>query len=298
MGNSISLANKKKYLFLLNEILFVGPIFIIFIIIKIIPLFFSVTYSLTDWNGISSKAIFSGLDNYARLISDHQYWESLSFTLRFAVLTVFIANILGFSLAYFLSKPVLGRNVMRAAFYIPNTLGGLVLGFIWKFIFLSGFAYIFKETGFKIFSGWLGTSTTSFWAMIWVQAWVLSGFLMLLYISGLSVIPNENIESALIDGANGLRIIRHIILPLLMPTITRCLFISFLNCMRVYDLNLGLTDGNPFRSSETVTYNMYVTAFSDNKMGYGCAKALIFIIIVVAISNIQAQLTSKKEVDL
>lgn len=285
--------------FWLNELIFIGPILLCFVIIKIIPLATTVIYSLTSWNGISAAMDYSGLSNYKLLFSDTQYWYSLAFTLRFAFISVLLSNVLGFLLAYALTRPLHFRNVMRAGFYIPNTIGGLVLGFIWRFIFITVFTYLYQITNWKIFGlAWLSTSGTSFWGMVWVQVWVLSGYLMLLYIAGLSVVPADCLESARIDGASAFQTLYKIYIPLLMPTITRCLFLSFLICMRVYDINIALTGGDPYRSSESITLNIYTTAFTGDQMGYGCAKALVFILIVVVISCLQVSLTSKKEVDL
>jgi raffinose/stachyose/melibiose transport system permease protein len=278
--------------------IFLGPMLLAFIAVKFIPLLLSGWYSLTDWNGISSRIAYAGIRNYLSLASDSRYWASLWFTLKFAFFALALSNFLGFVLAYLLVKPMKMKELLRAAFYIPNTIGGLVLGFIWKFIFLSFFGYLFSLTGWKFFGlSWLSTPATSFWAMVIVQVWVLMGYLMLLYIAGLTQIPMDTMEAAVIDGANGFKALIYVKIPLIMPTITRCIFISFLMCMRVYDLNISLTAGNPFRSSESVTMNIYSTAFTESHMGYGCAKALVFIVIVMIISCLQVYFTSKNEVD-
>ncbi len=281
------------------ELIFVGPMFLAIFIVKILPMVLSLFYSLTDWNGISSTMGFAGLQNFIDLFSDKRYWQSMGFTFRLGLVALVISNLLGFGLAYLLTKRMRMRNMLRAAFYIPNTLGGLVVGFIWKFIFLSLFKYIYEKTNWIFFGlPWLSTPETSFWAMVMVQVWVLCGYLMLLYIAGLTEIPTDTIEAALIDGASGWQTLVRIKLPLLLPTITRCLFLSFLTCMRVYDINISLTGGNPFRTSESVTMNIYATAFNENSMAYGCAKALIFVIIVVGLSSLQVHLTSKYEEDV
>lgn len=285
--------------FWIKEIIFVGPMFLAFLMVKFIPLLMSGWYSMTDWNGISSKAGFAGIKNYMMLFSDSQYWYSIGFTLKFAVCALVLSNVFGFVLACLLVKPLLMKEALRAAFYIPNTIGGLVLGFIWKFIFLSVFDTLFLMTGWKFFGlAWLSTPGTSFWAMVIVQVWVLTGYLMLLYIAGLTQVPMDTVEAAIIDGAGAFQLIRYVKIPLIAPTITRCIFLGFLTCMRVYDINLALTGGNPFRSSESVTMNIYSTAFTGSQMGYGCAKAIVFIGIVVAISCLQVWFTSRNEVDL
>lgn len=282
---------------IMYEVIFVAPTMVFFIIVKILPMFSTVWYSLTNWNGISAVKEFVGFKNFAALAADEHYWYSMGFTLMFSLLSVIFANILGFITAYVLSREIPGRNALRAAFYLPYVLGGLVLGFVWKFIFLKFFPVLYQLTGIGFFGlSWLGTTKTAFGAMVIVQVWSILGYMMLLYVAGISVIPMDVIESAKIDGANAIQVIYRIILPLLMPTITRCLFISFLTCMKVYDVNLSLTDGNPFRSSESIAYNIYKTAFDENSMGYGCAKSLVFIVVILVISLIQVEMTSRKEV--
>lgn len=292
-----SKSGRKKYW--INELLFVGPIFLSFVVIKVIPLFLSFGYSLTEWNGISSVVKYSGVDNYLKVAGDGQYWSSFWWTIKFAAVSLVLSNILGMALAKILLEPLKFRNVMRAGFYLSNTIGGLVLGFVWRFIFVDAFSLLGKVTGLGLFRlPWLASEQTSFWAMVIVQVWVLSGYLMLLYIAGFSTVPAGLMEAARIDGANGRQTFWKVTIPLIMPTITRCLFLSFLTCMRVYDLNLALTQGGPFRSSESITFNVFQTAFSENQMGYGCAKAVLFIIIVVIISIMQVRMTSKYEVNI
>lgn len=290
---------KRGVRYIANEIIFLGPMFLAFLIVKFIPLVMSVAYSFTNWNGISSTMSFSGLENYRILLQDTQYWYSMGFTMKFAIVSVILSNVVGFALANMLTMRMPARNVLRAVFYVPNTLGGLVLGFIWKFIFLYAFGYMVEAVGLSFLDiAWLSTPQTAFWAMVIVQVWVLSGYLMLLYIAGIVSIPGDMLEAARIDGAGVVRLMTRIKVPFLMSTFTRCIFISFLTCMRVYDINLALTAGNPFRSSESVTMNIFGTAFNENKMAYGCSKALIFIAIVVGISSLQVRLTSKNEVEV
>ncbi|MDO5540252.1 MAG: sugar ABC transporter permease [Eubacteriales bacterium] len=291
--------NKKKTVqYMFNEIIFLGPMFAAFLMVKFIPLIMSAVYSFSDWNGISSGMSFNGLVNYRKLLADSQYWYSMGFTMKFAIVSVILANLLGFVLANILTMQVPGRNILRAVFYIPNTLGGLVLGFIWRFIFLYAFGYLAEAVGLSFMKiAWFNTSISSFWAMVIVQVWVLSGYLMLLYIAGIVQIPGDMVEAARIDGAGLAAVMTKVKIPFLMTTFTRCIFLSFLTCMRVYDINLALTAGNPFRSSESVTMNIYGTAFTGSEMAYGCSKALIFIVIVVVLSSLQVYLTSKSEVE-
>jgi raffinose/stachyose/melibiose transport system permease protein len=290
---------RKKVTYWINCLIFLVPILAAVLIVKIIPFVMGLAYSFTGWNGVSGSMDFTGVQNYLRLFKDAQFWESLLFTLEFSALTLGLSNLIGFSLAYFLSKPLIGRNFMRAGFYTPNVIGGLILGFIWQFIFVKVFPAIGKATGLRLFNlAWLGTPATSLFGMAIVEIWRTSGYLMLLYIAGLAMVPEECVESAIIDGARPFRTVKSIILPLMMPTITRCLFLTILGCMRVYDLNLALTGGGPYRSSESVVMNLYATAFMGGEMGYGSAKAIMLLLIIVLFTRAQILLTSRREVEL
>lgn len=284
---------------LLVELGFLGIILLCFLTVKILPFLLSFGYAFTDWNGISSQISFTGVDNYVQMLADKDFWNSLWFTLRFCGCSILLTNVLGFFLAYCLNKPLRMRGILRAGFYIPNVLGGLVLGFIWQFIFTKVFPAIGKATGIGFFNlMWLGTPATSFWGLVMVDVWCSLGYYMLLYLAGLSAIPSDCLEAAHIDGAGGWQTLTRVTLPLLMPTITRCLFLSITSSFRVYTLNMSLTNGGPYLSSEAITMNIYRTAFTENQMGYGSAKSLVFMLIVVAITGIQVALTSRKEVSM
>lgn len=290
---------KKALSFFGNEVLFLGVILIIFTIIKIVPFINSFIYSFTDWNGVSAKLNFTGLDNFKLMAKDAQFWSSMWFTAKMSLAILVGENLLGFILAYFLTKPLRARNIIRAGFYLPNVLGGLILGFIWRFIFVKIVPAIGKATGLSLFKlVWLGTPATAFWALVIVSIWSHLGYYMLLYVAGFTSIPGDCVESARMDGASNLKILFKVKLPLLMPTITRCLFLSVTTSFRVYNLNLSLTDGGPFNASEAVTMNIYRTAFTEYQMGYGSAKSLILSLVVICITLFQVWATSRKEVDL
>ena len=281
-------------------LLFLGPALLLFLMLKFLPLVNGFLYSFTNWNGISAEFNFAGLDNYIKLFTqDKQFWKSLTFTLSYGVISVTFINIFAFTFAYYLSKKIPMRNVMRAGIYLPDVIGGIILGYVWQFVFLKSFPAIGEATGIQFFSQlWLGDMSTAFYAMVIVQIWRKTGYAMLIYIAGFTTISNDYIEAATIDGAKQRHILWNIILPLMRPSITRALFITILDTLRVYDMNVSLTGGGPYRASETITLNIRTTAFTENFMGYGSAKAMIFIIIIVAITLIQVALTSRKEVNL
>lgn len=290
---------RKKAFSLGNEFLFIGVILVCFIVIKVIPFLSSITYSFTDWNGVTDVINFNWIDNFIKLGGDKQFWKSFLFTFSFCAVTLVGTNLVGFTCAFFLTKPIKFRNFLRMGYYVPNILDGLVLGFIWQFIFVKVVPALGDATGFPLFNlMWLGTPATSFWALAIVDIWRVSGFYMLLYIAGLTAIPIDCIESTRIDGANSWQVLTKVTIPLMMPTITRCLFLSIISGFNIYTLNLSLTNGGPYNSSEAISMNIYRTAFTENAMGYGSAKALVFMLIVILITSLQFYLTSRKEVEM
>jgi raffinose/stachyose/melibiose transport system permease protein len=293
-------AGRKRLLQWLHQIVFVGPATFFFILIVLIPFFLGVYYSFTDWNGISRNINFIGIENYTHILTkDPDFRNAFWFTVRFTVVGILLTNLLGFVLAYVLTKPIRTRNMMRTIFFMPNMIGGLLLGFIWQFIFIRGFAAVGEATGIGLFNlPWLGDRATSFWGIVIVFVWQTAGYLMVIYISSLNNIPKDVLESAEIDGANRMQIIRHIILPLVMPAVTICLFLAISWAFKMFDLNLALTAGGPFKATESVALDIYNEAFTNNRLGLGTAKAVIFFIIVAIITTIQVRATKSREVEM
>ncbi|MGG3284145.1 carbohydrate ABC transporter permease [Paenibacillus solani] len=290
---------KKKSSALLQQFLFVGPSTIFFILIMIIPFFLGLYYSFTNWNGVSSKIDFVGFHNFITIFTnDDKFRDAFSFTARFTILGVILTNLLGFLLAYFLTKPLKTRNVLRTIFFMPNVIGGLLLGFIWQFIFVKGFAAIGNATNLGFFNlPWLGTKGTAFWAIVIVFVWQTAGYLMVIYISSLNNVPKDILEAAEIDGASRGQVLRSIIIPLVMPAVTVCLFLAISWSFKMFDLNLSLTKGGPFGSTESVAMNIYNEAYTNNRLGLGTAKAVIFFIVVAIITSLQVRFTKSKEVE-
>ncbi len=277
--------------------LFLFPSLLAIVTVILIPLLYGIYTSFTNSDGFNMD--FIGFENYIRLFSDTQFMTSLWVTIRFSLVAVILVNAIGLGFALLVTQKV-GRirNFFRTTFFMPNLIGGLILGFVWQFIFIQAFERIGTLTGIDLFSGWLSNPNTAFWALVIVFVWQMSGYIMLVYIAFLSKIPQELIESAQLDGANSRKIFRHVKLPLLAPAFTISLFLTLANAFKVYDLNLALTSGGPFRSSEMVAMNIYNTAFLQYQQGYAQAKGVIFLVIVVLISITQVYFTRRKEVDL
>ena len=288
---------KRKTLEALDYVIFMAPALILFVVLCLTPFFQQIWYSFTNWNGIKADYDVLGVANYVKVFSDTKFWTSMWFTIKFAFFVTIFSNTIGFIWAYGLSKSIPMRNFMRAGFYMPKIVGGVILGFVWRFIFQNLFPVIGQLTGVDWFSQmWFTTAISSFWALVIVMTWSSSGYMMIIYLAGLTSVSTDYIEAAVVDGAKSRHILFKVILPLIMPSVTQGLFLSIVNSLRMYDLNISLTNGNPFRLSEAVTMNVYQTAFSSNQLGYGSAKAMILVIVIAVISLLQVALTSKKEV--
>lgn len=279
--------------------LFVGPVFIAFTIVVLVPFFSGIYYSFTDWNGITGEMKWVGFENFQYIFTeDKQFLQSFKLTTMYTVVAIILTNTIGFGLALLVTQKLKSSNLLRTVFFMPNLLGGLLLGFIWQFIFIRGFASIGELTGFPLFElAWLGDKNTAFWGIVIVSVWQGAGYIMLIYIAALQNIPKELMEAAKIDGANRFQILRSIKIPLVAPAVTICLFLTTASSFKIFDANLSLTNGGPFKSTEMLALNIYTEAFVNNRYGIGEAKALIFFIVVAAISILQVTITKKKEVE-
>ncbi|HEO8419520.1 carbohydrate ABC transporter permease [Niallia sp. FSL W8-0635] len=279
--------------------LFVGPVFIAFTIVILVPFFSGIYYSFTDWNGITGEMKWVGFENFQYIFTeDKQFLQSFKLTTMYTVVAIILTNTIGFGLALLVTQKLKSSNLLRTVFFMPNLLGGLLLGFIWQFIFIRGFASIGELTGIPLFElAWLGDQNTAFWGIVIVSVWQGAGYIMLIYIAALQNIPKELMEAAKIDGANRFQILRSIKIPLVAPAVTICLFLTTASSFKIFDANLSLTNGGPFKSTEMLALNIYTEAFVNNRYGIGEAKALIFFIVVAAISILQVTITKKKEVE-
>ena len=245
--------------------------------------------TVTDWKWV-------GFKNYTRIFVvngsvDTTFIHSIWYTALFTVVSVLIINIVSFAIAMALTKGIRGTNLFRTVFFLPNLIGGIVLSYVWLMIFNSILQNYSKTI---VSSEW-----SAFWGLIAVVCWQQIGYMMIIYIAGIQNIPGELIEAAKIDGANRWQLLKSVILPMLMPTITICTFLTLTNGFKLFDQNLALTGGAPAHSTEMLALNIYNTFYSRAGIawqGIGQAKAVIFCILVVAISMIQLKATRSKEV--
>jgi raffinose/stachyose/melibiose transport system permease protein len=289
-------ANLKK---ILTYLAFVGPALIFFLVIQIIPFLMGIYYSFTSWNGVSSVVEWVGLENYIKIFkSDPKFFDSFIFTTKFMLASVIISNLLGFGLALLLNAALKSRNLLRTVFFIPNVIGGLLLGFIWQFIFVKGFAAIGNLTDLSVFKlPWLGDETTAFWGIVIVFAWQISGYMMVIYIAALQGVDQTLLEAARIDGASSWTLLTKIIIPLILPAFTICFFLTISMAFKIFDLNISLTGGGPFNSTQSVAINIYQEAFQNNRYGLGTAKSILFFLVVAIFTTVQVMMTKKREVE-
>lgn len=278
--------------------MFALPGMFFFFAVVIIPFVYGVYLTLTDWNGVSQVKNFVGLRNFAGVIQDGQFWSSLLLTFKYVIMVVVLVNVISFFIAYLLTRGIKGQNFFRAGFFTPNLIGGIVLGYIWQFVFSRVFVNVGEATGWNLFGvSWLSDPTKAFIALVIVSVWQLSGYMILIYVAGFMGLNEDVMEAASIDGATGFRKMKSIIMPLMMSSVTICLFLTLSRAFMVYDVNLSLTAGAPYGTTEMAAMHVYEKAFTSRQFGVGQAEALILFIIVACISGIQVYLTKKKEVE-
>lgn len=267
---------------------FVLPTMIAFTIGFIAPFLLGIYLSFCKFTTVTD-AKFIGLDNYTKILGDAEFIHSLWYTALFTIVTVVLINLLAFIVALLLTKGIRGTNIFRTVFFMPNLIGGIVLGYVWQLL-LNGILAYFERT--LTYSEVYG-----FWGLVILMLWQQVGYMMIIYISGIQNIPGELIEAAKIDGASSWQILKNVTIPMVMPSITICTFLTLTNGFKLFDQNLALTNGAPSKMSELLALNIYNTFYGRAGWeGVGQAKAVVFFILVGVIALIQNKLTRSKEV--
>jgi raffinose/stachyose/melibiose transport system permease protein len=279
---------------------FTTPLLFVFATVVLIPFFIGIGYSFFSWDGLPlNPKTFVGFGNFARIFRDARFLSSAGHTLIFTVLSVCAINILGLFFALAVTTNLRTKNAVRTMLFAPYMIGGLVLGYIWKFILGDAFKDIGEKIGLEpVFFNWLLNPQSALLALTVVITWQMAGYIMIIYITGIQSIPEEVLEAARIDGAGFWGTLLKIKFPLIMQSFTICLFLSLSNCFKIFDVNLSLTAGGPYSSTELFAMNIYHEIFSLNNYGYGQAKAILFFIIVAAVTLVQVMATKKREVEL
>ncbi len=289
----------KKHRQLIN-IVFLFPLVFAFTVTVIIPFMLGIFYSLTDWNGIKFTQ-FLGLKNYIDMFSSMDYVYSFVITVIFTVCNMLLVNLLAFMLALLCTSKVRGRNFYRAAYFVPNLIGGIVLGYVWQFIFNKVFIILIPGS-----LSMLADANLALVAILMVSTWQYAGYIMMIYVTGIQSVPKDILEASNVDGANGFQTLRKIKVPMIANTFTVCIFLTLVNSFKQFDLNFAITNGAPSRilngkaiqATEFLALNIYKTAISKNEYALGQTKGLVFFIILAIISLTQVTIRKKKEVEL
>ena len=268
---------------------FVLPTLLAFTIGFIVPFIMGVYLSFCKFTTVTD-AKFVGLQNYVKIFTeDGTFGHALWYTTAFTVVSVVLINVIGFAVALLLTKKIKGTNIFRTVFFMPNLIGGIILGYVWQLLLNGLLLQINKTLTYS--------SVYGFWGLVILMCWQQIGYMMIIYIAGIQNIPGELIEAAQIDGANKGQLLKHVIIPMVMPSITICTFLTLTNSFKLFDQNLALTNGEPSNMSDMLALNIYNTFYGRTGWeGVGQAKAVIFFILVGAIAMIQNRLTRSKEV--
>ncbi|MCL2111239.1 MAG: sugar ABC transporter permease [Clostridiales bacterium] len=267
---------------------FVIPTLAAFAIGFLGPFFMGLWLSFCEFTTVQN-ATFVGFANYIKAFADSTFLYSLGFTALFAITSLVIINVVAFMLAMALTKKLAGTNIFRTIFFMPNLIGGIVLGYIWQLILNGILAHYGVALAINAVYG--------FWGLIVLVCWQQIGYMMIIYIAGLQAIPGELKEAADMDGASGRKRLFRITIPMMMPSITICTFLTITNGFKLFDQNLALTAGEPARSTEMLALNIFNTFYGRVGFeGVGQAKAVLFFILVVAIGMIQLRITRTREV--
>ncbi|MDD3123111.1 MAG: sugar ABC transporter permease [Candidatus Izemoplasmatales bacterium] len=296
-------------------IYFLLPALSCFIIFVIVPFFMGAYYSLTDWTGLNTgNQVFVGLSNYKTIFTDYRFFYSFTRTVTYTVLNILIINFVAFGLALLVTQNLKLKNIYRAGFFMPNLIGGLVLGYIWQFIFSTAITSLGGNFASSIIAP--GNNEHAMLALIVVVTWQYAGYIMMIYIAAIQNVPMDLVEAAKIDGANALQRLKNITFPLVAQAFTVSLFLTLVTSFKQFDTVISLTKSGPtttlpmwiqnlfhplvtsVQSLNLIAVNIYQTAFVNREMGIGQAKAIVFFIILLVFSLIQVSVNKKKEVEL
>ena len=228
----------------------------LFLCVVAVPFIYGLYLTLTSWDGVSASKPFVGFQNFAAAFQDTTYWQAMGRTVVYSVFAVILINIVAFALAYLVTTGIRGQNFFRAGFFVPNLIGGIVLGYVWKFVFNRAFVAIFNSTSL------LSTPNGAMFCLIFVSVWQYAGYMMLIYVAGFMSVSPDVKEAAMIDGCTPAQAMRNVTIPLMRASFVQCIFLSITRCFVVYDVNLSLTKGEPFFSSVMAAMHVYNKAFT------------------------------------
>ena len=290
-------------------ILFLFPSVFAFIMVIIIPFIMGIYYSFTDWNAITGTEVkWVGLKNYFAVFKDITFLHSFLVTVAYAVISIFVLNVCAFFMALLVTSKLKLNGIYRAGFFLPNLIGGIILGYIWQFIFNNAIPSLGEAVGFMWLKNnlFLANRYLALLAIVIVGTWQYAGYIMMIYVAAIQGIPDSLIEAAEIDGVNYGQRLKHIIFPLVAPAFTVSMFLTLVNSFKQFDVNFALTAGGPsgmfmdkaIMTNEFLALNIYQTAFAYRQLAQGQSKAILFFIVLVVISLIQVRANKKREIEM
>ncbi len=263
----------------------------LFLCVVAVPFIYGLYLTLTSWDGVSAAKPFVGFQNFADAFKDTAYWQAMGRTVIYSLFAVILINVVAFALAYLVTTGIRGQNFFRAGFFVPNLIGGIVLGYVWKFVFNRAFVAIFNSTSL------LSTPNGALFCLIFVSVWQYAGYMMLIYVAGFMSVSPDVKEAAMIDGCTPSQAMRNVTIPLMRASFVQCIFLSITRCFVVYDVNLSLTKGEPFGSSVLAAMHVYNQAFTYKNYGLGQAEALILFLVCAIVGVTQVMIGKKGEVE-
>ena len=291
-------ANKFKHRLVVLS--FILPALVLYCFFVIYPLLNSIRFSFFRMNPMRGHFHFIGIQNYVTLFTDDPHFiRAVSFTFRYAIIMVVVINVVALLLAVKIESGIKGRGIVRNMFFIPNVMSVVIVAFVWGFIFTALYPSIVGMLDIPFLDiVWFATPQTAFWVIVIVSFWQALGFHIIIFIAGLQVVPSELYEAAEVDGATPFKKMMRVTIPLLAPTITISLFLSIAGTLRLFDAPLALTGGGPMRSTESIVYNIYNTAFVSNELGLASAKSVFLLVLIAIVAFLQIRFTSSKEVSM
>ncbi|RED65518.1 carbohydrate ABC transporter permease [Cohnella lupini] len=279
---------------------FAAPALVFYVIFLLIPTLGGVYYSFTDWNGLFRSYHFVGFSNYVEAFTeDSRFIYSLFYTLKYVLAIVILQNVIGLGLAVLVESRMRTKALFRTLFFMPNMFSVYISTLMWTFIFSTAFPQLAEKTLLHFLDQpWLGSSSMAFVSILLVSVWQGAGYLMVIYIAALQGVPRDLQEAATIDGATPFRKFLHITLPMIMPAITICAFLTLNGSFKIFEVVYALTGGGPGYSTEVIAFNIYQEGFArDMRYGYATAKAMILFLIILVITVTQVAVLKKKEVE-
>ena len=268
----------------------------IFAVVLIYPFLQGMYLTFTNWDGFSHDK-FVGFSNYTKSLKDPEFWITLRFTFKYVIVSVITINAVAFGLALLVTAKLKSSNIFRTFLFVPNLIGGVILGVIWQFIFNTALVSLSNKMGWSLFSSsWLGDTNTAFWALIIVTTWQASGYMMIIYVTGLISIEQDVIEAARVDGASAARTLWAIKMPLMAQAFTISIFLTLRGGFMAYDVNLALTGGGPYRTTELIAMHIFQDAFAFGNFGTGQSKAVLLFILVAAAALVQVSVSKRAEI--